>query len=356
MATLSAQSRQQLKELGEGNPPPLTAGLFGATIPEAEAQLVLIPTAWEATTSYGQGTAQGPEAMRAASHQLDLFDLKFGRPYLAGITLGEINPRYAQLNRQARKMADRVIEHLTNQQPVQTGDLAEVNQASQEVNELVYQHARTLLQQKKFVGVLGGDHSCPLGLIKALGEVHKDGFGILHIDAHHDLRQAYEGFTYSHASIMYNVMEEVSAVSALTSVAIRDFSQFEHDYAKNHKRIHTFYDAAIQERQLRGESFAAIAADIVRTLPEKVYISFDIDGLDPFNCPHTGTPVPGGLEYNQAIFLIHELVAQGRKIVGFDLCEVAPSETEWDANVGARILYKLCGALVHSQKLATVDA
>jgi agmatinase len=99
----------------------------------------------------------------------------------------------------------------------------------------------------------------------------------------------------------------------------------------------------LQEAAFNGVLWAQQCCDIVAALPEKVYISFDIDGLTPDNCPHTGTPVPGGLTYNQAIFLLKTLAKSGRKIIGFDLCEVAPSEqNEWDANVGARVLFKLC--------------
>ncbi|MBQ8335468.1 MAG: arginase family protein, partial [Tidjanibacter sp.] len=89
---------------------------------------------------------------------------------------------------------------------------------------------------------------------------------------------------------------------------------------------------------------------MVECLPQKVYISFDIDGLAAENCPSTGTPVPGGLSFNQAVYLLDKVVRSGRKIVGFDLVEVAPAnkDDEWDANVGARMLYKLCGLILKS--------
>ena len=88
-----------------------------------------------------------------------------------------------------------------------------------------------------------------------------------------------------------------------------------------------------------------------KELPERVYVSFDIDGLSPENCPHTGTPVAGGLSYNEAIYLLHAVTASGRTIIGFDLCEVVPEHAkQWDANVGARVLYKLCGQTLKSNK------
>jgi agmatinase len=91
-----------------------------------------------------------------------------------------------------------------------------------------------------------------------------------------------------------------------------------------------------------------ITEEIIEHLPGEVYISFDIDGLDPVLCPSTGTPVPGGLSFNEALHIIKTIVTSGRRIIGFDLNEVAPGETEWDANVGARLLYKLCGWTLHS--------
>jgi agmatinase len=88
---------------------------------------------------------------------------------------------------------------------------------------------------------------------------------------------------------------------------------------------------------------------ILDCLPEKVYISFDIDGLDPKLCPHTGTPVPGGLELEEAFYLIKEVARSGRQIIGFDLCEVAPGNDQWDGNVGARVLYRLASWSGHQR-------
>ena len=103
-----------------------------------------------------------------------------------------------------------------------------------------------------------------------------------------------------------------------------------------------FDDWQLKDNTYSGMNWATQCEKIIATLPEAVYISFDIDGLTPEFCPHTGTPVPGGLDFNQAIYLIQTLVKAGKTIIGFDLCEVAPGESgEWDGNVGARLLYKL---------------
>jgi len=185
-----------------------------------------------------------------------------------------------------------------------------------------------------------------------MGEKYPE-FGILQIDAHCDLREAYESFTYSHASIMYNVLSEVPAVKKLVpavkklvQVGIRDFCDEELNYVqKSNGRVVTFFDKVIKERQYEGETWRSIVDDIVSQLPQHVFISFDIDGLDPKLCPQTGTPVQGGFETEQIFYLFRKVKESGRQIIGFDLNEVGVSKNEWDENVGARVLYKLCNLL-----------
>jgi agmatinase len=221
-------------------------------------------------------------------------------------------------------------------------EIQSVNVASQTLNKQVYEASKKYLNAQQLVAVVGGEHSVPFGLLQALNEKH-DAFGILHIDAHADLRKAYEGFTYSHASIMYNVLDELKNLTKIEQVGVRDYCSEEAALMATDARLAPFTDAAIQEAFYNGVTWAQQCRDMVAALPEKVYVSFDIDGLTPDNCPHTGTPVPGGLTYNQAVFLLKTLARSGKQIIGFDLCEVAPSEhDEWDANVGARILFKLC--------------
>lgn len=340
-----------LARLEAGTPPPPTAGLFGASIHPTEAALVLIPVPWDTTVSYGAGTAKAPETVTTASHQLDLEDPFFDRPYRAGITMLPPDAEIAALNEESRPRALKVID-VGGDVPSDDPNLAAVNAASRRVNARVEALAREQIAAGRIAAVLGGDHSSPYGLIKGLGDVHKDGFGILHFDAHYDLRNAYEGFAHSHASIMRNVMETIPAVTMLAQVGIRDFSGDEAAYARAlGKRGAQYTGAALFRRKAHGQSWDTVAKEIIGKLPAKVYVSFDIDGLDPAFCPGTGTPVPGGLSYDEALYLLEELATSGRKIIGFDLCEVAPGPEgdEWDANVGARVLYKLCGATLHSQ-------
>jgi agmatinase len=136
----------------------------------------------------------------------------------------------------------------------------------------------------------------------------------------------------------------------LVQVGIRDFCEEEWDYICNSNyRVVAYLDKAIKERQYEGETWKQIADEIVNQLPEKVYISFDIDGLDRKLCPNTGTPVQGGFESEQIFYLIKKITESGRKIIGFDLVEIGVGQTDWDSNVGARILWRLCNLFVNNQ-------
>lgn len=319
-------------------------GLFGLPYKEDESRIVIIPVPWEATTSYGGGTSRGPQAILDASQQVDLFDLELGRFYEAGIHMQKIPKKIHKLSVEAKRAAKK---HLTKK----------VNAASQVVNKHVYQTTKRLLDSGKIVGLLGGDHSSPFGCIQAHLEKYPD-MGILHFDAHADLREAYEGFTDSHASIFNNVIKKTS-LKKLVQVGVRDFCEQEVTFAKEHEdRVKIFFDEHLAREKHAGRNWSSICEEIVGELPKQVYISFDIDGLDPKLCPNTGTPVPGGLEFQEALTLIKMLTKTGRQIVGFDLNEVAPgpdqksSNAEFDANVGARMLFKLCGWTLASRGLA----
>jgi agmatinase len=325
------------------------SGLFGLGLGCEEAQVVIVPAPWDATTSYRPGTAGGPAAILAASHQVDLFDVETGRPYEAGIAMLPIPDQVVAWNREARNLAEPVIRGggVGGSSEV----LASVDRLGDRLNTWVEAQAERWLDAGKLVGLVGGDHSVPYGLIAALARRHP-GLGILHVDAHADLRRAYEGFTWSHASIMYNVMTRLDGVARLVQVGIRDLCDAEHAFIQeSNGRIVTTYDATLRTELAGGTTWSRLCELITSQLPPEVYVSFDIDGLDPSLCPHTGTPVPGGLSFAEATGLMAWVVRSGRRIVGFDLNEVAPGPPgdEWDANVGARVLYKLIGWTLRSR-------
>jgi agmatinase len=202
-----------------------------------------------------------------------------------------------------------------------------------------------------FPVILSGDHSNAGGTIAGIKMAKpKSKLGVIWIDAHADLRIAYEGFTYSHASIMYNVLSTIPQVNKLVQVGIRDYCDEELEMINtSNGRIKTYFDRDIKARQYEGETWKAICNDIIASLPQKVYISFDIDGLDPKLCPNTGTPVPGGFEAEQIFYLFRLLHESGKQLIGFDLNEVSSGSHTGDgidAITGARVLFKLCNFMV----------
>lgn len=333
-------------------------GLFGLTTTVAEANLVVIPVPFDATTSYRPGTAAGPAAVLEASKQVDLEDLQYGAIWRAGFTMLPIPREIAALSKKARASAEPVIAAGGAEEGnrAHAKALAAVNAASARVNAHVGKEARAILDRGAIPALLGGDHASPFGLIAELAERHP-GLGVLQIDAHADLRDAFEGFSFSHASIFHNVMTRLPKVGKLVQVGIRDFGSRERAFVEQSKgRVECFYDQQLRDRAFAGGargSWNAISKDIVKRLPRDVYISFDIDGLTPEHCPNTGTPVPGGLTFPEVCHLLEVLAKSGKRVVGFDLCEVAPGARgeDWNANVGARVLYKLLGCTLKTQGL-----
>lgn len=328
---------------------------FGMPFTTDEAQLVLVSVPWGVTASYGEGQSYAPDAIIGASTQLDFYDPVSPNEWQKGIATAPIDYSIQDKDSLLRGHAKKVIKFLEEggypfEESMIESRIARVNSGSEWLNEEVYAQTKEWLDKGKLVGLVGGDHSTPLGYIKALGERYEH-FGILHIDAHADLRDSYEGFKYSHASIMNNVLKEVSSVKKIVQVAIRDYCDDEVALVESlGGRVVQFDDYLMAAERMEGTTWAEQCKRIIDELPEKVYISFDIDGLTAFHCPGTGTPVTGGMEFNQAVYLLNAVVKSGRTIVGFDLVEVAPNtkDGEWDANVGARILFKMCGLILKS--------
>ena len=331
-----------------GNP---NNNIFGLPTTEEEARLVILPIPWEVTVSYNAGTARSADHILKASLQVDLFDPDSKNAWMQGFYMRTPDKKILTKSDYLRKEAELYLNYISQGDRVSENKfmcqtLRDINEGSLFLNYYVYTQTKGLLEAGKLVGLLGGDHSTPLGFFKAIAEKYPE-FGILQIDAHMDMRIAYEGFNYSHASIMYNSLEEIPQIKKLVQVGIRDYCEEELDYMKNSNgRAVSFFDKDIKEREYEGDTWKQITDDIVKELPQNVFISFDIDGLDPKLCPHTGTPVQGGFEADQIFYLFNKVVKSGRKIIAFDLNEVGVSHDEWDENVGARVLYKLCNLLV----------
>jgi agmatinase len=325
--------------------------VFGLPFTEDEARLVIQPVPWEVTVSNTAGTARAADHIFKASMQVDLFDPDTKDAWKQGLYMRSPDRKILLKSDYLRKEAELYIDYISKGEILEKNafmckSLKEINEGSVFLNNWVYEQTLGLMQRNKLVALLGGDHSTALGFFKAIAQQHGD-FGVLQIDAHCDLRESYEYFTYSHASVMYNALTEIPQLTRLVQVGVRDYCQEEWEYICNSNyRVITYFDRDIKDRMYDGQHWKQVTDEIVSHLPDKVLLSFDIDGLDPKLCPNTGTPVMGGFEFEQIYYLLKKVVQSGRKLIGFDLSEVGVDEKEWDANVGSHILWKLCNLLV----------
>jgi agmatinase len=320
--------------------------IFGFPVTESEAEIIILPVPWDATASYGKGTSNGPKAILEASTQLDFYHPKLKNAWLTKVFMSPISDEWKNINDELCEAGKTYIQFLEEGGKLENNEdfksiVDQINLTQKHLRDNLEERATTLLNQGKLVAVLGGEHSTPFGLMKALDKKYAD-WGILQIDAHADLRDAYEGFNQSHASIMFNVLNECTNLKKLVQVGIRDMAQSEVDLIIADDRINTFFDYQLKHEQYEGKTWGQQVDEIISALPQEVYISFDIDGLTPNLCPNTGTPVVGGFDLEQVNYLFFKVIDSGRRLIGFDLNEVAPSANDdWDANVGARALWNL---------------
>ena len=310
--------------------------LFGLPYDFDEAEIVIVPVPWDVSASYQAGTSNTPSLLIKESTQLDYCISGIEKPWLVRTVVDKIDQSIEKRNKLIRPIAERVISALESGAIPSKDDVSQVNLASIETAMTVKNKVSNYLDEGKICGVLGGDHSSPEGLIEALSD--RQDFGILHLDAHMDLRDSYEGFEHSHASIMHNALK-MKGVKSLVQVGVRDYCPEEQEVSERDSRVTSFFDDNLKAQLFNGAHWSVLAKGIVDILPQDVYVSLDVDGLSPDLCPTTGTPVPGGLSFSEADFLIREIVKSGRKIIGFDLSEVGTGKL--DLIVGMRLLYRL---------------
>ncbi|MCG8307917.1 MAG: agmatinase family protein [Cytophagales bacterium] len=331
-----------------------TGKLFGLPFDQDTSEIVVIPVPWDVTASFKDGASLGPKAVLRVSSQIDLFMERIPDAWKLGICMLPIDDEWISKNNQARKFAVEYIKFLEGEKIELTDEyidiiLKNINVLSERINDWVYGKSTELIEAGKIPVVLGGDHSAPYGLIKAVSQQY-DNFGVLQIDAHADLRPSYEGFRYSHASIMYNVLK-LEGVSGLVQVGIRDYCEQEHTMIKEDSRIFTFFDSALARERYEGKTWGEQVDRIIAILPDNIYVTIDVDGLEHIYSLGTGTPVPGGLSYNQLVYLLERIMESGKKIISFDICEVCGDSRDWDAIVGSRLLYNLANITAVTQKL-----
>ncbi len=324
------------------NGPGVTGQIFGLPYPLADAEVIVLPIPWEATVSYRSGTAQCIPFVLEASRQIDLHDADIVNVWKTKIAMMAASPG---LQRESDRLRKLIRENRSakgdNHKLVQE----QVNKSCEQLHVYIEKQTARWLQDGRRVVVLGGDHSTPLGYWRALEKKYRS-FGMLQIDAHADLRKAYEGLTYSHGSAFYHAWR-MPGVKKIVQVGVRDYCDEEYERIRNASgRIVTFFYHDLREEQFQGSTWAQQVETIIRALPEEVYVSLDVDGLDPALCPHTGTPVPGGLRFEEITYLIKQVVRSGRKIIGADVVETGADP--WDAMVAARLLFLLCTWMPHS--------
>jgi len=267
-----------------------------------DCRVVVLPVPYDSTATYNPGARNGPHAIIQASRNMELYDEELGySPADVGIfTLDELEP--------SMKSPEDMVARVE-------GVVAEIVEA------------------EKFPVVLGGEHSISLGAIRAMNEKH-DGITVLHLDAHGDLRNEYEGTRYSHAC----VMRRASEICPVVQLGVRSISAEEAEFMKGAENVKTFF-----MHDVREEGLAATLDDLIPALSEEVYISFDIDVFDPGEVPATGTPEPGGMRWHEVMQVLKRVSAQ-KQIVGFDLVELAPIPGNPASDfLAAKLAYKLIG-------------
>ncbi len=350
-ASLRNQKIKNFDPNGVGN---TSANIFGLPFSVEESEVVIIPVPWDVTVSSGEGTSAGPMNVWEQSFQIDLFDEFVKDPWKCGIAMEVFPDELLKLNNQLREQSRKYIQFLEknggetgdNQMMIQIRDM--INDAGTILFDQVKSRCKEALEHQQLPVILGGDHSTPLGLIHALAEKYST-FGILQIDAHADLRPSYEGFEQSHASVMYNAMK-LPRIKKLIQVGLRDICPAENEIMQEDKeRFVPFFARDLHRQLFMGKTWRSVCDNIIQTLPENVYISFDVDGLNPAEALSTGTPVPGGLSYDMVLYLFEMIVSSGRKIIAFDLVETG-SQKE-DGIVSCRLLYKTIAMMLKSNSM-----
>lgn len=265
-----------------------------------KSRFVILPVPYEQTTTYKAGTKEGPQAIITASKQVELFDEELKtEAYKAGIhTTEELDP---------------------------------TSKGPEEMIERIYRLSRELLKDGKVIVTLGGEHTISVGMIKAYKEKYKN-LSVLQLDAHADLRQSFQGSKFSHACTMRRVREFAPAVQ----VGIRNLSLEEHNWVKKNK-IHLFYAREKDKNSVDK---------IIDSLSDNVYLTFDLDFLDPSIMPSVGTPEPGGFLWYETLDFLKTL-SQRKKIVGFDIVELCPQPGNIAPDfLAAKLIYKLIGYII----------
>jgi agmatinase len=264
------------------------------------SKVVIVPIPYEKTVSFGKGTSQGPYAIINASVSIELYD-------------DELHCEPADIGIHTLKEIDYDFD-------------------PEQITEVIKSTNQTLLEDEKFIINLGGEHTITVGSVLGFKSIYED-FSVLSIDAHCDLRDTYESKRICHATVMRRVVEEGIPIVV---VGIRSYSKEESQYIINSEDVVVIHATEIQTN---GDWIS----QAISNLKEKVYLSIDVDGLDPSVIPATGTPEPGGLGWYQTLELLKKLFLE-REVIGMDIVELAPVEGLHGPDVlAAKLAYKSIG-------------
>ena len=258
------------------------------------AKIVLIPVPYDGTSTWQKGADKGPDAFLDASANMELYDIE---------TASEVY-----------------------QQGVFLADAVSENSSPEAMVEAVHLATKKYIKKNKFVTVFGGEHSISIGTIRAFNEMFED-LTVLHIDAHADLRESYEGSTCNHACAVY----EASQTANLIQVGIRSMDIIEKTVMDEEK---TYFAHEMAE----DDSWMDSAID---QMTDNVFITFDLDAFDPSIMPSTGTPEPGGLLYYETLEFLKQVFKE-KNVVGFDIVELCPNENDKSSDfLAAKLYYKM---------------
>ncbi|MFC4269328.1 agmatinase [Polaribacter marinivivus] len=260
----------------------------------ATSKIVIIPVPYDGTSTWQKGADKGPQAFLDASENMELYDIETdSEVYKEGVFL-----------------ADPITE----------------NESPEAVVEAVHQTTKKYINRNKFVTVFGGEHSISIGTIRAFNECFPN-LTVLHIDAHADLRKEYEGSSCNHACAVY----EANQTTNLVQVGIRSMDISE-KREMNLDKVFFAHDMAVNEDWMD---------DVIDQLTSNVFITFDLDALDPSILPSTGTPEPGGLFYYETLEFLQRVFDE-KNVVGFDMVELCPNENEKSSDfLAAKLFYKM---------------
>lgn len=322
---------------------------FGDKTLPKDADVVIVSAPWSVTSDFGRGATYTPDAVIDASAECGLYDANSELSAEGRVATAEIDYNIQESSEHLGREAERIAHHTASSVGEYAArKIAHINEGFAEMHTSIYKQAKYWAEQGKKVAVMGGDHSVTFGAVKALAECN-EGMGVLFVDAHADFSREGEVYNYSHRSIARNIVEEIPSVERLVEIGVRDISRVEAEELKANDNVELFLAERLAAKRFEGASWGDLCREVVAALPQKVYISLDIDALKIEFCNNTNAPVPGGMTFDEVTYLINAVVESGREIVGFDIVEVVSKiDNKMDAIVAARLLSKMCVASIRS--------